>query len=512
VKGTILGKITVGGTLGTPTADLKLALSQLVSARRIPGKPAPKPTDLTIEARWGGASGNVTISGKSGEGMLSAVANGQPTDRAKITASLTATSFDLTPIAAFLPGTLAALEGTLGGSLTVRGFDSAGKLRGSLAIAGAVVPLHPMLGTLREGTALAKIDDRGLQLDLAGKLGAGKLQLTATSAGHDLAAIEARGTVDDVSPLGEWEPMIDAKVVASFRRASREQWRGTIKIREASAVLPESGSDLGDPDKPSDLLFVEDGDIVLPAFAFGGRPPERPWLVADLDLEPMKVRAEDLFDTRGEVSAKLELSVGESIGLVGHVDIVNGIIGDLFGRRYTASGDVTFDGTLEPKVDITLQHKFTELTLFVKLFGNPATLRPAFSADSGTYTPDQLAGFFLGGEPGGDPSTQTREAATGASVAVVSSVLSTRIRKRLPIKLEQLGCDLGNSVSTASCTAGKWFGEKLFVAFKRRIDARLNENVNEGQGQYYLRRDVYVEVVGGDAGSGGVDLLWRRRW
>ena len=511
-KGTVLGQITIGGTLGTPTGSGRLALSQLVSARRVPGKAAPRPTDLTIVARWGGASGDVEISGTSGDGTLSARANGQPTDRAKVSGSVTATRFDLAPIAAFLPGTLAALEGKLGASLTVRGLDSVARLRGSLAIADAVVPLHPMLGTLRDGTAVAKIGDRGLQLDLAGKLGAGTLQLTATSPGHDLAAIEASGTVDGVSPLGEWEPVIKGKVAASFRRASREQWRGTIKIREASAVLPESGSDLGDPDQPEDLLFVEDGPIVRQGFALGGRAPDRPWLVADLELEPMTVVAEDLFDTRGDISAQLEVSVGETIGLVGHVDIVNGIVGDLFGRRYTATGDVTFDGTLEPKVDITLQHKFTELTLFVKLFGNPATLRPAFSADSGTYTPDQLAGFFLGGEPGGDPSTQTREAATGASVAVVSSALSTRIRKRLPIKIEQLGCDLGSSVSTASCTAGKWFGEKLFVAFKRRIEARPNENVNEGQGQYYLRRDVYVEVVGGDAGSGGVDLLWRRRW
>ncbi|HWU86129.1 MAG TPA: translocation/assembly module TamB domain-containing protein, partial [Kofleriaceae bacterium] len=382
----------------------------------------------------------------------------------------------------------------------------------SLAIAGAVVPLHPMLGTLRDGTALAKIDDRGLQLDLAGKLGGGRLQLTATSPGHDLAAIEAHGTVDGASPLGEWEPVVKAKVAASFTRAARDPWSGTITISEASAELPKSGSDLGDPDQPADLLFVEDGPIVRQGFALGGRPPDRPWLVANVHLEPMQVVAEDLFDTRGEVSARLEVSVGETVGLAGHVDIVNGRVGDLFGRRYDATGGVTFDGTLEPKVDITLQHKFSQLTLLVKLAGDPATLRPEFSADSGTYTPDQLAGFFLGGEPGGDPSTLTREAATGATVAVVSSALGARIRKRLPIKLEQLGCDLGSSVNAASCTAGKWFGEKLFVAFKRRIEARPGENVNEGQGQYYLRRDVYLEVVGGDAGSGGLDLLWRRRW
>src|SRR4029079_6642590 len=97
---------------------------------------------------------------------------------------------------------------------------------------------------------------------------------------------------------------------------------------------------------------------------------------------------------------------------------------------YIATGDVIFDdNTLVPKVNIMLQHKFPQLTLSVKLVGDPATLRPSFSADSGTYTPDQLAGFFLGGEPGGDPSTQKREAATGAGVAGSSLRRTHPIRK-----------------------------------------------------------------------------------
>ncbi len=208
------------------------------------------------------------------------------------------------------------------------------------------------------------------------------------------------------------------------------------------------------------------------------------------------------------------MKVGETIGLVGHVEIENGIVGDLFGRRYAATGGATFDGSLEPKVDITLQHKFPALVLTVLLKGDPVTLVPEFESDPATYTRDQLAGFFIGGEPGGDPSEQTREAATGAGAAVLSSTLGARIRKRLPIRIEQLGCDPGNSVTAASCTVGRWFGDKLFVAFKRRIEAQERENVNanEVQGQYYLRRDLYFEMVGGDAGSGGLALLWRRRW
>jgi len=485
-----------------------------VAARRVPGKPAPKPTDLTIDARWGGASGRVTITGKSGGGTLVATAEGTPSDLAAIVTRVTATDFDVAPLAAFLPGELNAIEGRLAANLTARGLDSIAKLRGSLAISRATVPLHPMLGTLRDGTARAKIDDRGIELDLAGALGSGTLSLTARSAGHELSRIEATGKLRGVSPLGQWEPVIVADLAASLRRSSPDQWTGAIKVRNASAVLPASGARLGESRKPRDLLFVEDGPIVRPQFALGGRPPERPWLVADVELAPMKIKAEDLFDSRGEIHGKLTLKVGDTLGLDGLIYVENGIVGDLFGRRYSATGFVRFDGTLEPWVDLTLQHKFPALVLTVLLQGNPATLAPAFQSDPPTYSRDQLAGFFIGGEPGGDPSTQTREAATGAGAAVLSSTLGSRIRKRLPVRVEQLGCDPGNSVTAASCTVGRWFGDKLFVAFKRRIEAQENENVNanEVQGQYYLRRDLYLEMAGGDAGSGGLDLLWRRRW
>ncbi|HWO17927.1 MAG TPA: translocation/assembly module TamB domain-containing protein [Kofleriaceae bacterium] len=519
-SGKILGTVSIGGTLGAPTAGAKIELGKLVLARHAPGRPAAEPTDLVIEARWGGAAGRgaVTVTGKSGRGTFVADAEGAPADPAKVLASLTAKDFEIGPLAAFLPGELHAARGKLGGRVTLRGLDASagllGRIRGQLTLAEAAVPLDPMLGTLRDGTATVRIDDRGVALDVAGALGSGKLTLAARSAGHDLAVIDATGKLDDVSPLGEWEPVIDADITAKLRKSSAEQWTGSIEIRNASAVLPPSGEDLGDPDKPLDLLFVEDGPIPPRRFALGGRAPARPWLVADVELLPMKVYAEDLFDTRGEISGKLQLEIGDTIGLVGGLDIENGIVGDLFGRRYTATGGVTFDGTLEPKVDITLQHKFPALVLTVLLQGNPATLIPDFRSDPPSYTRDQLAGFFIGGEPGGDPSTQTREAATGAGAAVLSSTLGARIRKRLPIKIEQLGCDPGNSVTAASCTVGRWFGEKLFVAFKRRVEAQEDDtvNANEVQGQYYLRRDLYLEMVGGDAGSGGLDLLWRRRW
>jgi hypothetical protein len=513
-KGTIAGSVGIGGTLGAPTAAAQLALSGLEPARRVPGRPAPRPLDLGIEARWTGASAFVRATGRGAGGALVATVEGSPAEPARLVGSLAATDFDLAPLAAFLPGQLAAVEGKLDGSLTARGLDGLDKLRGQLTLTRAVVPLHPMLGTLRNGSARARIDDHGLSLELGGSLGRGAISLTARSAGHDLERIEATGKLRNVSPLGQWEPLIVADIDAKLQRSTAEQWAGTIKVTNASAVLPPAAAELGDPEKPRDLLFVEDGPIVPPRLALTGRPPDRPWLVADVELAPMKVKAEDLFDTRGEISGKLQVAVGDTVGLIGSVDIENGIVGDLFGRRYTATGGVSFDGTVEPKVDVTLQHEFPALVLTAHLTGAPATIALDFRSDPPTYTRDQLAGFFFGGEPGGDPSMQTREAATGAGAAVLSSALGGRIRKRLPVKIEQLGCDPGNSVTGASCTVGRWFGEKLFVAFKRRIDVQQSEkvNANEVQGQYYLRRNIYLEMAGGDAGSGGLDLLWRRRW
>jgi autotransporter translocation and assembly factor TamB len=52
----------------------------------------------------------------------------------------------------------------------------------------------------------------------------------------------------------------------------------------------------------------------------------------------------------------------------------------------------------------------------------------------------------------------------------------------------------------------------LFVAYRRRLEARPDENAGEAEAEYWITRRVMVEGVLGDRGISGVDLLWRKRY
>jgi hypothetical protein len=66
--------------------------------------------------------------------------------------------------------------------------------------------------------------------------------------------------------------------------------------------------------------------------------------------------------------------------------------------------------------------------------------------------------------------------------------------------------------SSAAFTVGKWLSRRLFVAYRRRLDARTDQNAGEGEVEYWLRPDILVEATVGDRGHHDADLLWLKRW
>ena len=72
--------------------------------------------------------------------------------------------------------------------------------------------------------------------------------------------------------------------------------------------------------------------------------------------------------------------------------------------------------------------------------------------------------------------------------------------------------EAASATSSAAITVGTWLTRSLFLAYQRRIEARPDENSNQGELEYWLSRRVMVEGVVGDRGYNGVDLLWRRRY
>ena len=510
--GSVEGRIKGGGTLGTPTAVGTVDLANITVVRRFTSKPPPALTALHVDASWGGASGHVRITGdEEGKGSLLVDARGNPSDPTTVFGMIEIKKFDLSPVVVFLPGPLAGAAGTLEADLRLRGVDpSLGTVRGTLTLTDGMVPIAPAIGTMRNAAVTLSIADAGITAKLTGRLGAGSITLTATA---DPAGIETvvDATLSKVSPIGALQPILDATVHGKLRRSGLA-WAGTATISRASVEVPsENSHELLDSAVPADLIFV---DLPIPRLPLGARAPQRPFLVLDVDLEPTRITVPE-FAVDAVAGGKVTVSVGETVGLDGKIVIERGNA-DLFGHRYRVDlGQLAFDGTTDGLLDLKLAHDFPDVTMFVRFAGRLSELsgqEPEFSSQPGVYTPGQLLGFFLGGEPGGDPSKQTREAAVGFGAALASSRIGKKLKKYLPINIDVLRCDPGATSSSASCTLGTWVTRKVFLSYKQRLEGRYDENSYEGAVEWHFLPSWELDLSGGDRNYYGGDVLWRRRW
>jgi autotransporter translocation and assembly factor TamB len=332
---------------------------------------------------------------------------------------------------------------------------------------------------------------------------------------NDLSTLTANLTVTQISPLAEFEPIINGKARVALRRTGRK-WTGDIVVSQGTVFVPESvADDLLEADDPGDVYFVEKPP---PESLFRRtREPSFTWLDARIRIEPTSIRVPEYGVTAAVKTSDLRLLVGDTIGLEGKIYVERGAADDIFGRRYQIERNaiVTFERTLDPVVDLAMASQIRDLLLNVKVQGKPSDAdfpKLTFASDPpGRYTEGELFGFFLGGEPGGDSSAQAKEAGLGVGASVLSQYVARQVKKYLPKRLtfDVMKCD----AATASCTLGKRFlDDELYIAYRRRIGALPNENADEAQIQYYLSREWFLEGVGGSANIIGADLLWRRRW
>ena len=64
----------------------------------------------------------------------------------------------------------------------------------------------------------------------------------------------------------------------------------------------------------------------------------------------------------------------------------------------------------------------------------------------------------------------------------------------------------------ASITVGQWLARRLYVGYRRRIDAVPEQNAGQAEVEYWLSPRIVIEGVAGDRGYHDVDLTWVRRW
>jgi hypothetical protein len=513
VGGMLDGKVTVAGTIGNPTLVAHLVGENLAVPPRN-NRRLQTLERIALDATWDGRRAKLTIDGVEDRGgKLSLVAEGSPSQLASATARIKATSFDTSPLLAFAPGAAAGIEGSLDANLSIRGFDPRiAKIIGEIHLRNARVPLAPTIGTLRRARVDIAIRDRDIVVGASGKLGAGDAKVEGTIAldGVSLTGGRAKVMLRKVSPIGAVEPIIDADITATIARKGTV-WNADVVVdRGFVKVTKTDGEKLKPASIPADLTI----GAPKPARASDSapmKPPAKPAIVANITVRPTKVESKEVHTT---VRGKLVVTAdADSLGVVGTLAAASGDI-DLFDRRYRIErAAVTFDGTIDPRLDVRITHDFPEVTTITVVRDRLSKPELELSSNPAIYTKTQLLGFLLGGEPSGDPSSgSARDKATSAGTSLVANAIGGYVRSALPFDIDVLRYEAATVGSSAAITVGTWLTHALFFAFRQRLDARPDENTGEGTIEYWLNQQLKVQGTAGDRGYDGVDVLWRKRF
>lgn len=509
-RGDIDGRVDIAGTLAVPTAKLAIHASDIAVAASAGDKAPPVLKDMTITGDWDGTTGNFLVDGfEATGGKLHVDGKVAPSNLAAGSARMNIGKIDLVPIAAFLPGAYVSLAGQLDAAVTVTGFSTDSlKLGGSLALTHARIPVSPTVGTLQNANVRIDLFGRDVEVQVDADLGVNHdptPNLHAEAKG-DLSKLDIKAKLHQVQPSNALRPLIDADVDASLQHTDR--WTGTVNIRNGHIFVPQKkGSNLMSSSTPDDLVFVDKPTPIAKTFI--RPPPEHPNIDVAVDLRSTLVEVEDI--ARANVSGNLQLKLGGGgIGLDGSIDARGSTY--LFDRQYDIDhGSVTFDGTMDGLINVRIVHDFPDLSLVAEVGGRVSDPQIELSSVPAQYTQGQLLGFLLGGEPGGDPTAATQDVAVGAGSSIASTILGSKVKQVVKV-IDVLRCDAATSAASASCTVGKWITQKLFASYKPHYDARPDENRNEFEFQYYLRRSIVLDLVGGDTNHDSFDVLWRKRW
>jgi TamB, inner membrane protein subunit of TAM complex/Domain of Unknown Function (DUF748) len=511
--GVIDGKVELAGTIGAPTVQANLVATGLTvppGARNTPVRTVDK---LTITGSWDGSVAKLDLDGhESNGGTLQIAGAAKLQALADATVTIKATKFDLVPLLAFLPGPAGGAAGMLDANLTMKGLDlRTTQLSGEVHLLDARIPIAPSVGTLRRAKIDAIIADHEIRLAVDGKLGHGTVVMTGAIALDGAAPNggNAKLTLRKISPIGSVEPEISADITATLTR-SENQWKANLVVDHGFVVVStDRGEALKPVGAPTDMMFANGKKVTRRPM--DKEAPANPIFVIDIALHPTRVESEEF---RGQLNGKLEITAdGDAIGLVGTVAADAGDL-DLFGHRYYVErAAVTFDGSLDPLLDVRITHDFPDVTTITQVRGRMSAPELVMSADPGTYSQGQLLGFLLGGDPGGDPqNSSATDKVEGAGASFVANKLGGYVKKALPIDIDVLRYEAASATGSAAVTVGTWVTHTLFLAYKQHLAARPDENSSEGNLEYWMTRRLMLDGTAGDRGYNGLDLLWRKRY
>jgi autotransporter translocation and assembly factor TamB len=525
VQGRVEGQVDLRGTLRHPAGRARLALSDLeagdlpVGDLALSGSADGQRAEVHLTTRTGlGGTLDARLAAGLGAGMGGA-----------LDGSLDVSGLRVDALARLIPG-LREAAGRVDGHLRVGGTLGAPALTGDLAVADGRLGLVGQ-PTLKDIFAQLHVTPGQLVLEDL-HLSAGG-ELTA----HGFAALEgwwprtmhldatARDLSFDFGGLSGYK--VGGKLTLDGG-ASSQGLDAKLEISNGTLWVPSLG---GGPALQSisphpDLVFVEEGKspakgLSEPVPAGAGVKLGLPFSLA-LTVADLEVRSHDLWlATRGKLDVRSE-GAGSPIVLKGAVHGDHGSI-TLAGQKFSIrravarwSGDPS---TTEPDLDLLLSHDYPDASVTVGIRGTPSNPKLDLRSDPPLYDRTQILSLLLTGMPGGQPEATPTSGAEAAVASLVIGQIAGHIAPALRLDVLRVGGQAQRGVygeptgrTDTRVEMGKYISDRIYVSYVHLFGASEVENQNEARVEYRFARRWILESAFGDAGAGGLDILWSKRY
>lgn len=457
-------------------------------------------------------------------------------------ADVTARQFDLSVLQGIVP-MVRELTGILNGELHQRGAPSVSSVNGKLTIRAPSLVLRDV-PALKDVSTTINVRDGHVSLpDLHAKLARGG-SLTATVSADRTAertfnlALDAKGDDLAVDYMGLDKVTVDAEVsawvtliappvqgaVSSAPAATPWSIAGDATVSNVRVKLPELTElgiqSHGGTGLPADVVWV-DSLNAQPVPLDTQSLPLNVLLDLGLEVPSLRVTGPDA-DLTSSTSLTVQTNDERRLTLAGQSRIDSGYVMILSRRWDVDSAQIIFDGSddMNPVLDVRLARQYPDVRVTMGVSGTLKYPQLVLKSDPPGYDKSQLISLVVTGR-----SEQGK--AQGGTDALAAIVMQSLLRGLAGPVTQQIGIDvlrvgvdsqqaqLGQHAkgTRATLEVGKWLTEKLYVGYERGFGASDGtKNTNTLKLEYQLAPRLMLEGAFGDAGVGGLDLLWMYRY
>ena len=337
---------------------------------------------------------------------------------------------------------------------------------------------------------------------------------------------------DFPAPMGAREPgSFSGKIrVRGGLTANKAARRLDTKVTITDGVLkvPKlgGGKDLHDTGAPADVVFVDARArkaAAKKAAKQGGAKTAKQEQPLELRVaaytNPLFVRGDEL-DLEVVADVRAAVDPGDDPRLTGKVEISRGKIKVLGNDFKVRRARVLFSGHRDPDpaLDVELAHSFDGVMVLIGVRGTAKHPELVLTSEPPIYDRSQIISLILTGRvdqrnTGDDESDKTVAIANAVTQMILGGTVR-KIGKKVGLDVAKVNIGetkdkkTGEKTLRAEAEIGRYITERLYLGYRPIFGAAQDENAHEFLLEYRISLRWLLAAAFGDAGVGGLDLLW----